>query len=81
MPSAYGTRAGCSVTTAPPCIGGFLGRALKLKQRCADKWGMNNSTAKKVGRRALNGDGRKKHLRRAGKRAANKATRRNRNWD
>lgn len=30
---------------------------------------------KKIGRKALNGDGRNKHLRKRGKRAANKASR------
>ena len=37
---------------------------------------MTNRENKKTGRKAIGGDGRKKHLRRADKRAANKAARR-----
>jgi len=37
---------------------------------------MTNRENKKAGRNALNGDGRKKHLRKGGKRRANKAARR-----
>lgn len=59
-----------------PAAGLLRIRSLKIETETPDMNTMTNQENKKTGRNALNGDGRKKHLRKGGKRAANKASRR-----